>query len=225
VRLACEARDDFWGEEKFREGRVRPLVAASAGSYGAFRADGSEYSGDYELSKAQLIEFHRRRLEILLDTDADLIAFETIPSLMEGEAVIRLLEGYPESRAWLSFSCCDGERVCHGELFRKCVALANQSEHVEAIGLNCTPPRFAEALLESARGVTEKYLIAYPNSGEGWDAERRSWTDTRTKDFGGMSRLWHRAGARLIGGCCRTTPEDIRNIAQEFGFAGRVPPD
>ena len=217
VRLACAAREEFWAEEESHTGRIRPLVAASAGSYGAFLADGSEYHGNYDLSKEDLIDFHRGRLEVLLDSEADLIAFETIPSLLEGEAVIRLLEDYPGAKAWLSFSGGDDHRVCHGELFRDCVALANQLDQVVAVGLNCTPPRFVEALLQDAGGITEKYLVAYPNSGEGWDAKRRSWTNDPVAGFAGLSRLWYNAGARLIGGCCRTTPNDIRDIALEFG--------
>ncbi|RME58217.1 MAG: homocysteine S-methyltransferase, partial [Caldilineae bacterium] len=54
VRLAQEARDAFWAEPANRTGRLRPLVAASIGCYGAFLADGSEYRGDYALDKAAL---------------------------------------------------------------------------------------------------------------------------------------------------------------------------
>jgi homocysteine S-methyltransferase len=61
VELAVEARDEFWGVEDGRRGRLRPLVAASVGPYGAYLADGSEFTGDYDLDEAALIDFHRRR--------------------------------------------------------------------------------------------------------------------------------------------------------------------
>jgi len=218
VQLACEARDQFLAEVKDPQQRPRPLVAASVGSYGAFLADGSEYRGDYGLTRQQLIDFHRRRIEVLLKTDADLLAFETIPCLAEAEALIDLMSEFPEARAWLSFSCRDREHVCHGERFRDCVELVIHSKQILAAGLNCTSPRLAQALLETVAGTTEKYLLAYPNSGEDWNAEDRRWIEAgRRKPLGQLARLWYRAGARLIGGCCRTTPRDIHSIAEEFG--------
>lgn len=56
-------------------------VAASVGPYGASRADGSEYTGDYDIGVAQLREWHRPRLQALAETEPDAIAVETIPSL------------------------------------------------------------------------------------------------------------------------------------------------
>jgi homocysteine S-methyltransferase len=58
-------------------------------------------------------------------------------------------------------------------------------------------------------------IIVYPNSGEGWDAERRSWIGTTdAEDFGVSAREWFRAGAQIAGGCCRTRPEHIAEVAQ-----------
>ncbi len=218
IRLAVEARDQFWADPANRIGRVRPLVAASVGSYGAYLADGSEYRGDYGLSVEALMDFHRPRMRVLADESdgiaADLLACETIPVRREGEALVRLLREFPHAVAWLSFSCCDDAHVCHGEPFADCVALANESAQIVAAGINCTPPRHVEPLLLSARGVTDKPLLAYPNSGEFWDAEACCWLPgTRVTEFAGPARRWRDAGARLIGGCCRTTPADILDIS------------
>ncbi|MEZ4637865.1 MAG: homocysteine S-methyltransferase [Caldilineaceae bacterium] len=213
VRLAQEARDQFWEDEANRRGRVRPLVAASIGCYGAYLADGSEYRGDYGLSTTQLIDWHRPRMKALVDAGPDLLACETIPSLQEGEALLALVAEFSHMPAWLSFSCCDEDHVCHGERFADCVALANRSPQIVAIGLNCTPPRFVAPLLQSAAHVTAKPLLCYPNSGESWDADQRCWVEgTGVTDFGPPSRLWLDAGARLIGGCCRTGPRDVGAI-------------
>jgi homocysteine S-methyltransferase len=215
VHLAQEARDAFWKEEANRRGRVRPLVAASIGCYGAFLADGSEYRGDYGLSTQQLIDWHRPRMQTLIDAEPDLLACETIPCLQEGEALLELLSKFPHMPAWLSFSCCDEAHVCHGERFADCVALANRSPQIVAVGLNCTPPRFVVPLLRSAADVTHKPLLCYPNSGESWDTDQGCWIDgTGVTDFGPPTRLWLDAGARLIGGCCRTGPGDVRAIAK-----------
>src|SRR4051794_39287207 len=56
VTLAQQARDDFWQNDALRTGRLRPLVAASIGCYGAYLHDGSEYRGDYGLSMQELID-------------------------------------------------------------------------------------------------------------------------------------------------------------------------
>lgn len=213
VALARAARDEFWAEPANRVGRQRPLVAASVGCYGAFLADGSEYRGDYGLSQEELVEWHRPRLAALAASGPDLLACETVPCQVEAEALVALLAEFPDTPAWISFSCQDESRVCHGEAFADCVALGAASPQVVAVGVNCTPPRFVEPLLRAARQVTGKPLLCYPNSGETWDAVAHCWTEgSGVTDFGPPALLWREAGAQLIGGCCRTGPEDIRRI-------------
>jgi len=191
-----------------------PLVAASAGSYGAFLADGSEFTGDFSLSVQELIDFHAPRLEILASAEPDLIAFETIPRAREAEAVVKLLEDFPELTAWVSFSCRNNRQVSHGELFEECATLAAGSEQVVAVGINCTAPDFVSGLLHSAVPKVLKPLMAYPNSGELWSAETKSWLARESlMSFSQGSLTWYEAGARLIGGCCRTRPEDIAAIS------------
>ncbi len=71
----------------------------------------------------------------------------------------------------------------------------------------------AERLLTIAASLTDKPLVVYPNSGERWDAEGRRWHGVDGSfDFGEAAPRWLARGARLIGGCCRTTPETIRSI-------------
>jgi homocysteine S-methyltransferase len=215
VGLALQARESFWAEPANRTGRERPLVAASVGPYGAYLADGSEYRGDYGLSLAELMDFHRPRMAVLAAAGADLLACETIPCQVEGEALIALLREFPAVPAWLSFSCRNGQEVAGGEPFAGCAALANQSDQIVAVGVNCTAPRYIEELLQIACRVTKKPLLCYPNSGEAWDPHNNCWVGTTgTTDFHTPAQRWRAAGATLIGGCCRTTPEDIRDMRQ-----------
>jgi len=201
--------------------RRPPLVAASIGPYGAALADGSEYHGNYSASVGQLEDFHGQRLEVLANAGADLLAIETIPSLEEASILLGLLGNLPNTGVWISFTCRDAERVAHGERFAECVARVAASPQVLAIGLNCTAPRFVEPLLRSASRVTHKPLVAYPNRGEQWDAEAHRWRaeDSSTGDpraFAELALRWRDAGARLIGGCCRTGPEHIRAMREAF---------
>ncbi len=216
VQLATHARTDYCTHHADDPTAQRPLlVAASVGPYGAYLHDGSEYRGDYGLTVEELMAWHRPRLAVLATSGADLLACETIPSLAEGEALVRLLAEFPDTAAWLSFSCADGEHVCHGERFVDCVAMAAASPQIVAVGVNCTPPRYIESLLQQATTVTQKPLLTYPNSGERWDAANQCWLPgSGVADFAAAAQRWHAAGARLIGGCCRTTPADIAALAR-----------
>ncbi|MXZ20793.1 MAG: homocysteine S-methyltransferase [Caldilineaceae bacterium SB0665_bin_25] len=216
VRIAQQARDRFWNELRVpaaRAGRKRPMVAASVGSFGAYLADGSEYRGSYGISNQELKAWHRPRLEALLAAEPDLLACETIPCFQEGKVLVDLLDEYRDRPAWLSFSCRNEEEVCGGEDFGSCAELANSCPAVVAVGLNCTAPRFAEPLLQKAREKTDKPLVCYPNSGELWDSASHSWSaGNGPAHLAELAGSWKAAGASIIGGCCRTSPSDIRAL-------------
>jgi homocysteine S-methyltransferase len=213
VQLAVEARDTFWENEPNRGNRLRPLVAASIGPYGAYLADGSEYTGDYDLDERGLIDFHRRRWEILSSAGADLLACETIPSAEEARALARILADSPGINAWFSFSCRDGEHISDGTPIVDCVRELGAFPGVVAIGVNCTAPVYISNLVAVIGTVTDKPIVVYPNLGEVWDAERKRWMGPGDpKAFASAARDWREAGAQLIGGCCRTRPEDIRRL-------------
>jgi len=214
VQLAAEARDVFWANSAHRVGRPRPLVAASVGPYGAFLADGSEYRGDYGLSEAELMDFHRPRLAALVAAGADLIACETIPCLIEARVLVRLLGEFPDVSAWVSFSARDEQYICHGERLADCAAFLDNCPQVAAVGVNCTAPAFITGLIRAARSATSKPILVYPNSGEIYDAATYSWHGETSSDaFGSQAQQWYAAGARIIGGCCRTTPAHICAVA------------
>lgn len=194
------------------------VVAASVGPYGASLADGSEYVGRYGRSVPQLIEWHRPRLEALLEAEPDVLAIETIPAVEEAEALVALLDAYPEARAWISFSCRDEERISDGTPFHEAATLAVSSPQVVAVGVNCTPPGFAAALLRTARDLDHP-LLAYPNLGSTWDADAKVWrAEGPRPDFGAGAVEWRAAGAASIGGCCGTTPDDVAAIRAAVAF-------
>jgi homocysteine S-methyltransferase len=213
VALGVAARDEFWAIPANRRGRLRPLVAASVGPYGAMLADGSEYRGHYSIDEQGLRDFHRSRLAVLADSGADLLAFETIPSLGEALALAAVLEEFPQTTAWMSFACRDGESTCEGQGIGECAARLSGYGQIAAIGVNCTAPEHVASLLARLRASTPKPLLAYPNSGERYDAVDKRWLERGAPhDFAAAARTWYAAGARLIGGCCRTSPRDIRAI-------------
>nr|WP_208383845.1 homocysteine S-methyltransferase [Modestobacter marinus] len=189
-------------------------VAASVGPYGALLADGSEYTGDYveNLSVAELRAFHRPRLAVLAEAGADVLACETLPAAAEVEALLAELAelGVP---AWLSLTSTtdrDGVvRTRRGERLAEVCAMARDVDAVIAVGVNCTDPAGVPAAVAAA-GASGKPGVAYSNSGETWDAAGRRWTGR--PGVGDVSG-WLTAGARLVGGCCRVRPDDVRTLA------------
>jgi homocysteine S-methyltransferase len=205
VTLAREAADSF------DDGRNR-WVAASIGPYGAALADGSEYRGDYGLDSSALRAWHRSRFDVLAQSGADVLAIETIPCLAEVEAVLGLVRGSGVP-AWLSLSCAAG-RTRAGEDPAEAFAMTADVDEIIAVGVNCTESTEVAPLAEMAASRFSKPVIVYPNSGEGWDADRRSWMGDPT--FApGLVADWVGSGARLVGGCCRVTPDQISGITDE----------
>jgi homocysteine S-methyltransferase len=201
VSLARRSRDEH---------RPDGWVAASIGPYGAYLADGSEYRGDYDLDVAELREFHRPRLDVLAAAGADVLAVETVPCLAEVEALCAELDG-TGLMAWLSLSA-DGTRTRAGESLEEAWAMAADVDEIVATGVNCCLPDDVATALAEAGGP----LVAYPNSGQGWDAERRTWTGDSAFDAAAVAG-WLDADVRLVGGCCRVSPTDIAAVAAVAG--------
>jgi len=195
------------------------LVAASLGPYGAALHNGAEYHGNYVCSYDDLVSFHRERIEVLMTASRaeqpDLLAFETLPSLQEATAISEALSSFEDARAWFSFTCKDDQHVAHGETIASCVSLLSSLEQTEAIGVNCTAPAYVSGLIREILRVSGKPILVYPNSGEQWDGAHRCWTGKGDPEaYGVYAREWFRLGAQMIGGCCRTGPEHIRQVAR-----------
>ncbi|KAF7030997.1 hypothetical protein CFC21_042400 [Triticum aestivum] len=194
------ARDEYDGVVS--RARRPVLVAASVGSYGAYLADGSEYTGDYgrSVTKEALKNFHRRRLQAYAE-------------LLE-ENDIRI-------PAWFSFTSKDGANAASGDPVTECAAVADSCRRVAAVGINCTAPRLIHGLILSISKVTTKPIVVYPNTGETYVAETKEWVDSAAAgggapgtDFVSCVGKWRQAGASLVGGCCRTGPATVRAIAR-----------
>lgn len=205
VELAADARDALAADGR------RRWVAASVGPYGAALADGSEYRGRYGLSAAELIAWHRPRLEVLAEAGPDLLALETVPDIDEAEALVTLVAelGIP---AWLSYTI-DGVRTRAGQPLSEAFAVASGVREIVAVGVNCSDPLDVAGAIAIAGEAAGKPVIVYPNSGEGWDADRRAWTG-KSHFVPELAPEWAASGARIIGGCCRVFPRDIAEIAR-----------
>lgn len=216
VTIARAERDTFWAglDDKQRSRRLRPVVATSVGPYGAVLADGSEYRGGYDLTDRELVRFHVERLEVLLEPGVEVLACETIPSLTEARALVEALSHWPDVRVWVSFSARSGTEISDGTPAAACAVYLHEQEQVSAVGINCTAPVLVPQLVRELSGATDRPIVAYPNSGETYEAVGKTWRDRPTAGLATAVAAWQAAGARLIGGCCRTRPADIRAVRE-----------
>ncbi|PWV80306.1 homocysteine S-methyltransferase [Prauserella marina] len=208
VTLAKEARDSAEPS-----GGRRRWVAASVGPYGATLADGSEYRGRYGLSRRELTAFHLPRMEVLAEAEPDLLALETVPDIDEAAALVEALEslGLP---AWLSYTV-EGGTTRAGQSLAEAFAVVAERDEIVAVGVNCCDPADVAPAVALARDITGKPVVAYPNSGENWDADGREWRGAPR--FSPAELAAHATGGpALLGGCCRVRPADIATLARHI---------
>jgi homocysteine S-methyltransferase len=210
ARLAQQAREKAC---KHVGSHRKLLVAGSVGPYGACLADGSEYRGDYQRTASEFQEFHRPRIQALIDAGVDLLAIETMPQLTEIDAVLQLLEKeYRSAICWISCTLRDSEHLSDGRSIQDFIKLIQRYQRqVVAVGVNCVATAIVTDALNTLKSCTQLPLLCYPNSGETWNAETKTWSGSGLQETDNMKQIrsWRDSGALLIGGCCRTGPKYI----------------
>ena len=212
VELAQQAKEQYLTQI----GKNKPLfIAGSVGPYGAYLADGSEYTGNYQLSEEEFIEFHQIRIQALIDAKADILACETLPNFAEIKALVKVLKQYPTMTAWFSFTLKDANHLSDGTPLKEVIDYLNNVDQVVSVGINCIALEEVTAALTVLQTLTRKPLIVYPNSGEQYDPTTKQWHKNHQHNctFKNQLPTWLKLGAKLIGGCCQTTPKDIAEIA------------
>jgi homocysteine S-methyltransferase len=192
-------------------------VAASVGPYGAFLADGSEYTGRYGVSAARLRDFHAPRLEQLAAAAPDLLAVETIPDLDEAAVLVALLDeiGLP---FWFSYSV-RGAATSAGQPLAEAYAVLAGSDALTAAGVNCSEQGDVLGAVVAAVAATGSPAVAYPNRGGDWNSDDKSWTYGDPLDLA-LVGTWLDAGVRYVGGCCGTGPSDVAALARHVARLG-----
>ena len=212
VEIFLQAREEWWEEEGKSAHRAWPLCLGACGPYGAYLADGSEYRGNYGIGAEELRGFHFRRAQLLWEAGADMLLFETQPSLGETlvETDIAAELGAP---CWVSYSCKDEAHTCEGQDIADCARAMAQRPCVKVIGVNCTAPHLIEPLITRIKSACGLPIAVYPNSGKTYDPLTKTWTGKGdAAGFGESAVRWFGAGASAVGGCCTTSDEHIRAV-------------
>lgn len=220
VELARQAREDYLAETG---SDTSLLVAGSVGPYGAYLADGSEYRGDYALPQEEMKAFHRPRIAALVAAGVDILACETLPSFRETVALLDLLKEFPATFAWFSFTLRDSQHLSDGTPLSAVTELLSSAPQAAAIGINCIALESVSAALQHFAKLSDKPLLVYPNSGEHYDAVTKTWHScgAAEQQLAAQAVAWRQIGATIIGGCCRTTPADIRQIVAQVAAVNR----
>jgi homocysteine S-methyltransferase len=188
-----------------------PLVAAVIGPFAA-AVSTSEYDFDYtKVDEEKLMDFHRRRVSVLAAARPDILLFETLSSVKELNAICTLLSELALP-AWVSFTCGSDHKTATGDAWADVVRVADESPHIHAIGVNCTPMENIEELLQSARKLSKKHLIAYPNNGV-WCKEKVAWEAGSSKSFAEWGQKTSSL-ASVLGGCCCVGPSEIKSLSR-----------
>lgn len=191
------------------------LIAGACGPYGSAARQSLEYDGSYgkEVSQKFLEEQHSIKIsEFLKNKDVDVIAYETIPCLKEVRAILNVLKSKPGAKAYICVSCKNATQLNNGDSFKEFVQMVEKYDkngQVEAIGVNCSDPKYTTAQIKMMRSITSRALIVYPNNGGYWDSKALKWVKDDSCDspesFAKQALEWRDLGNPIIiGGCCRT---------------------
>ena len=198
VRLAIEARE--------HAAAARPVAVAAAITTleWCFRPD---LAPTAEQAKRE----YREIFQVVQDAGADLVLLETLNSISEARAALEVAKslGLP---CWTSFVCDESGRLFTGETMAEMVA-ALESLGVDAILLNCAPPGDINAGLKQLLPHAHVPTGAYPHIGR-FDPPEWLFTDEYPPArYLQVASTWKQMGARILGGCCGTTPDHIAALA------------
>lgn len=207
VELAKQARDDF---------NPAGLVAGCVGPYGAYLANGAEYTGAYDLSFAEYQKFHQEKIKTLINAGSDLISVDTMPNFAEIKSVVKIINDLPNKIPyWISLSVKDENTLSDGTPLRDVIIWLGKQSGISGIGVNCTKIENITPIVSLMHHLTDLPIVVYPNPGDIYDPQTKTWTSVpHTDTFEQEVPRWLAEGANIIGGCCRTIPQDIEQITE-----------
>ena len=153
---------------------------------------------------------HAEHAENLRAAGVDLLLLETFGTLREALAALRAARtsGLP---VWASFACDAQGRLLSGEPLAEALAAARALGPL-ALLVNCLPPSHVEPALAALRACGLPFGV-YPNLGAPTAGGKRRTEELDPAALAALTRRWVAAGARIVGGCCGTTPAHLRALA------------
>ena len=146
---------------------------------------------------------------------ADIILFETVPSLKEAKVEAEIAEEYGYDY-WISFSCLSENIICEGTPIAECATtFAKGYPHLKMIGVNCTKPEYITGLIHKIKENCDIPIGVYPNSGEEYDAVKKVWFGKQSAlSFEQYAYNYMKSGASAVGGCCTTVAKHVEEVVR-----------
>lgn len=211
VSLACENKDD----QKTLIRAAYDLARRAGDAYdAAVFADIGPTPTDADSAAACYIAMAEQYLNI----GATCFLFETMQSgegLAEAAAYIKA--SCPDAWIMVSFAADADGFTRAGEQASALALQMSACGAVDAIGLNCICGAYHIRQLLSTLDVGDKWMSAMPNAGYPHVEEGRTYYESAPAYYAQQVMECVKAGARIVGGCCGTTPEHIRQIARLLG--------
>jgi len=167
------------------------------------------------LSEEQVFEFYQEQAQILIPAGVDLLVIETQYDLNEAQAAVRAVRSVdPDIALVCSFSYDRGVRTMMGVKPFQMAEVFNELP-VDAVGINCGKSLEDNlSVLKTLKENTSKPIWFKPNAGMPTSNPDGSTSyDVTPQMMGAQVPVWLAAGARLVGGCCGTSPEHLAAIA------------
>lgn len=220
--------------EKNMTSMIRDLVAISKKAAESTPGHPVYVAGDLTMTGEQLkpmgkmdletlIDIYKEQILCLVDAGADLLVVETMMSLAETRAALIAAKEVCDLSviATLTFEA-DGRTLFGTDA--KTAAIVLESLGASAIGANCsTGPAQMESIISEMVSHTRIPVIAKPNAGLPFlDENGTTCYNMEAEEFAEEMEVLVNAGATILGGCCGTTPEFIRQIHERFGTDAKV---
>ena len=220
--------------EKNMTSMIRDLVAISKKAVESTPGHPVYVAGDLTMTGEQLkpmgkmeletlIDLYKEQILCLVDAGADLLVVETMMSLAETRAALIAAKEVCDLPviATLTFEA-DGRTLFGTDA--KTAAIVLESLGASAIGANCsTGPAQMESIISEMVSHTRIPVIAKPNAGLPFlDENGTTCYNMEAEEFAEEMEVLVNAGATILGGCCGTTPEFIRQIHERFGTDAKV---
>lgn len=193
------------------------VIVGSLGPYGAYLSDGSEYTGAYDLSKEDYFQFHKTRIEALVKRGINDFVFETVPNFEEIKAIVEyIVPHYTNQTFWLSVTVNeDGDLSDDTEFERLCAYIKQYAERIPVFGINCSSVTGINKAISKGLKNVPQTIAFYPNGGAQYNAVEKEWESVGNQGLI-VEQIpdWLDQGVKIIGGCCQTTPENIKSIKE-----------
>jgi homocysteine S-methyltransferase len=203
-------------KEAIKESRSKKeiKIVGSFGPFASYDPNASEYVGKYNSTDDEIKNFHLNNINIIEETDLDIILYETIPCIREIKILSKILS-QTNKEIWISITCNENIEFRDGSSFKEACKIISQIDQITTLGINCFSPLLVEKALKKLKKYSNKKTLVYPNSGEKYNPKDKYWSGKN--EFNNlMIKNWLSLSPDIIGGCCRVGYNNIKKMREEI---------